>query len=88
MLERGVKPSFILVDYTMPRINGLEFLKKVERDHPDLQHVPRFMISGYSREEVVNEAYALGCAFFEKTIDDKSFFQSICRDMAHQLGFA
>lgn len=86
LLKGGLKPSLIMVDYAMPRLNGMELLRRIDRDHKDLYHIPRIMLSGYNSEEIIGEAQKLRYAFFEKTIDNKNFFQQICNYIATRLG--
>ena len=88
MLKGGLKPSVIIVDYAMPKINGMELMKMIDSDNPDLHDVPRIMISGYNQEELVREAQGMRCAFFEKRIDTKVFFQEVCQYMSTKLGFS
>lgn len=86
LLKKGVKPSMMILDYTLPRINGIELLIKIDSDHKDLCNVPRVMLSGYVDEEIVGEARKLRCDYFEKSIDTKIFYQQFCRYMATKLG--
>jgi len=85
LLEGGLKPSLIIVDYAMPRLNGMELLRRIDRDHQDLYHIPRIMLSGYQSEEIIGEAQKLRYVFFEKTIDNKIFFQQICNYILTRL---
>jgi len=87
LLKRGVKPSIIILDYAMPKVNGIELLRRIDSDNPDLYDVPRIMISGYLRTEIISEAQSLRCAFFEKSMDIKIFYQQVCQYMATRLGF-
>jgi two-component system, NtrC family, response regulator AtoC len=87
LLKGGVKPSIIILDYAMPKINGIELLRRIDSDHFDLYNVPRIMISGYCHEEIISEAQRLRCAFLEKRIG-ANFFQQIYQYMATKLGFS
>lgn len=88
LLRQGLKPSLIILDYAMPRVNGIELLRRIANDHDDLCAVPRIMISGYLPEDIKSEVQRLECVFFEKSMDVKSFYQQICRHIASRLGFA
>jgi len=88
LLKRGVKPSMIILDYTLPKINGIELLRRIDSDHGDLCNVPRVMLSGYVDEKIVSEARRLRCDYFEKSIDTKIFYQQFCRYMAAKLGLS
>jgi len=84
LLKGGAKPSIIILDYAMPKINGMELLKRIDGDHNDLYDVPRIMISGYSQKEIISEAQTLRCVFFEKSMDN-IFYQQICQYMTNTL---
>jgi len=68
----------------MPKINGMELLKRIDGDHNDLYDVPRIMISGYSHKEIISEAQTLRCVFFEKSLGN-IFYQQICQYMTNTL---
>lgn len=53
------KPDVILSDLMMPKVNGLEFVKKI-RSYPELAHTPVFIISQVSDPEKVAEGAILG----------------------------
>ncbi len=52
-LKKGNRPDVILLDLSMPVVNGWEFRMFQKRD-PDLARIPVILITagGYSREEV------------------------------------
>ncbi len=43
----GLNPGLLVTDYYMPQINGVEFIRRVEKSHPDL---PVIMITGHMME--------------------------------------
>ncbi|MFB9327056.1 response regulator [Paenibacillus aurantiacus] len=47
------KPDVVMVDMKMPEMNGVEFLRQAERDHPDLLTI---VISGYDDFEFTRQA--------------------------------
>lgn len=86
ILKTGAKPSLLIVDYAMPKLNGVELLRIIDRDYPDLRDVPRIMISGYIRhQDLLKESRLLKCTFFEKNLDVQ-FFSQICRHIEDRLG--
>jgi CheY-like chemotaxis protein len=54
-------PYVMLVDINMPRMNGLEFLKEVRKDHA-LRESIAFILTTSSREADVAQAYELNAA--------------------------
>ncbi len=55
--------DMVLLDFVMPKMNGLEFLSVVREKYPDL---PVMMISGYRTRENTLEALKLGAIGFIK----------------------
>lgn len=87
LFKKGLKPSVIFLDNAMPKIDGMELLKRMDREYPDLYDVPRVMLSGYSQEKVISEAEKLRCTFFDKNMDQKTLYQQIGQHIATKLGF-
>ena len=56
--------NFILVDYDMPEMTGLEFIKAV-RSNPFHHDIPIIMVSGRNDVMSVDDAYAAGANFFD-----------------------
>jgi len=88
LLEKGLKPYIIFLDNAMPKVDGMELLKRMDSEYPDLYDVPRVMLSGYSQEKVISEAEKLRCAFFDKNMDQKTLYQQIGQHIATKLGVA
>ncbi len=63
-------PDMILVDYIMPEIDGLEFIRRV-RQMPQHDEVPVVMITALDRKDVLYEALDLGANdFLSKPVDE------------------
>lgn len=58
-LAQAEKPDVILTDLMMPKVDGMNFIKKI-RAHKDLQPIPIFVISQLSRSDKIVEAATLG----------------------------
>ncbi|WP_424018784.1 PAS domain S-box protein [Halorientalis pallida] len=58
-LERLASSSFdcVVSDYDMPQMDGLEFLRRVREDHPEL---PFVLFTGKGSEEIASEAISAG----------------------------
>jgi len=55
-LERH-KYELIIIDYKLPGMDGLEFLKRSQKTHPDSMKI---LITAYGNRELFSEAYKLG----------------------------
>jgi two-component system chemotaxis response regulator CheY len=58
-LENGQAPSVVLVDWNMPEMNGLEFIKQVRSDSR-YQSVPLMMVTTETEMEQMAAALAAG----------------------------
>jgi two-component system cell cycle response regulator len=64
------RPDLILLDYIMPKMNGLEFLEAI-RAMPDYDEVPVVMITALDCKEVLYRALELGANdFLNKPVDE------------------
>ena len=60
------KPGLILLDISMPHMDGVELLRKMRRD-PGVPALPTIVLSSSTRPAEVRECFALGAAgYFEK----------------------
>ena len=50
LLRRGIRPSLILLDLMMPRMNGSEF-RMAQKVDPALRHLPVVLLSADARME-------------------------------------
>ncbi len=60
-LAAAMRPNFVWLDYGMPDEDGLDILRQLKADQPDL---PIAMISGLANEAVAAEAKRLGAVGF------------------------
>ena len=69
--------DIIIVDYKLPGMDGLEFLKRIHESHPDTRKI---LITAYRNEEVVSEAIRMGVQdFIEKPFTSKIIEASLSR---------
>ncbi len=88
LLRTGIKPSIIILDYTMPKMSGTELLRTIDREHGNLLHVPRVVLSGYIGEDAIREVESQRCDYIEKSINTKVFYQQFCRYLTEKLGLS
>lgn len=71
------KPVVIFLDIKMPRMNGLEVLRKIKNDD-DLKLIPVVMVTSSQEEPDLQEAYELGAnAYVVKPVDVQQFMNAI-----------
>jgi two-component system cell cycle response regulator len=85
------EPDLVIVDYLMPEMNGIEFLKLFRSDH-QIAEVPVLMITAVESREPLYEALESGANdFLKKPVDDAELIAR-ARNMldlrAHQVELA
>jgi diguanylate cyclase (GGDEF)-like protein/PAS domain S-box-containing protein len=72
-----LKPGLILLDYNMPGMDGLDFVKQFTERSED--HIPIIMLTGKGREEVAVEAMKMGIDdYMVKDVTGRSLRQLPC----------
>jgi DNA-binding NtrC family response regulator len=81
--EEGIKVlksqeyDILIIDYRLPGMDGLEFLKKIKGSHPN---VVKILITAYGTEELFSRATKLGVReFIEKPFTSKTIEESLAR---------
>ena len=70
-------PAVVLLDLKMPRVDGLEVLKKIKADE-DLKSIPVVVLTSSREERDLVESYKLGTnAYVVKPVDFKEFVDAI-----------
>ena len=58
-LARETKPAFILLDWMMPEMDGLEVLSELKHDRRT-EHIPVFMLTGRGMIGDLDQAFEIG----------------------------
>jgi len=58
----GIKPDLLITDLNMPGMNGIEFIKKVRTDVPNLRFMPILFLTTESQQSKRDEAKAAGAS--------------------------
>ncbi|MCM8812664.1 MAG: response regulator [Candidatus Omnitrophica bacterium] len=71
------RPGLILMDINMPKVSGIEVLKKI-KENPALRTIPIIMLTVSKREEDIVCSYATGCnSFIQKPVDFDKFVEVV-----------
>lgn len=70
-------PGLILLDINMPRMNGIEVLRKVKND-PEKKRIPVVILTTSRREQDKVESYNLGVnSYIVKPVDFSKFIEAV-----------
>jgi CheY-like chemotaxis protein len=75
--RQGGNPAVVLLDIRLPKIDGLEVLKRVRAD-PRTKRTPVVMLTSSDEQEDMIKSYDLGCnSYVRKPVDFDRFFEAI-----------
>ena len=68
-------PIFILLDLVLPKISGLEVLRRL-RQHPKYSAIPVIVLTSSAQDKDIQAAYELGCnSYIVKPVDFNNFME-------------
>ena len=71
------KPSLILLDLKMPKIDGFKVLEIIKNDE-ELKQIPVIVLTGSNRDKDLERAYELGCnSYIVKPVTLDNFIQAV-----------
>ena len=74
---KGQNYDIIMVDYRLPGMDGLEFLKRIQKTQ---SHAMKVFITAYKSKEVFSKAIKIGIdGFIEKPFTTKTIEESLSR---------
>ncbi|MBK1812432.1 response regulator [Clostridium sp. YIM B02505] len=72
------KPDLILLDVTLPNMNGYQFLEKIKQS-PELESIKIFMITAKAQEKEINIGIGLGAnLYITKPFDPEYLLINTC----------
>ena len=81
--EQGLKEleskdyDIIILDYRLPGMNGLEFLRRIQGTHPQ---VMKILVTAYGSKDIFSQAIELGVHdFIDKPFSTKAIEDSLLR---------
>ncbi len=75
--DTSPRPGLILLDINLPKINGLELLKRIKED-ADLRRIPTVMLTVSRRDEDIVRGYDHGCnSFIQKPVEFEKFVEAV-----------
>jgi len=74
---KAPRPSLVLLDVNLPKIDGFEVLRHIKGD-PDLKSIPVILLTTSSRDEDIVKGYAEGAnSYVTKPVDFNDFVAKI-----------
>jgi two-component system, response regulator len=81
----GSKPGLIFLDIEMPRMNGLEALRRIKAD-PMLKDIPVVMLTGVAEDEHMRRAAEYGAnSYTIKPSDASAFLETVMSSATYWL---
>lgn len=75
--SKAPRPDLILLDINLPRVNGIDILKRLKGD-PNLRRIPITMLTISDRDEDIIRSYDLGVnSYITKPVDFGKFFEAV-----------
>jgi CheY-like chemotaxis protein len=75
--DTALKPAVVLLDLKLPRIDGLEVLRRL-RENESTKLLPVVVLTTSSEEQDLLDSYSLGCnSYIRKPVDFLQFSEAI-----------
>ncbi|NLX49934.1 MAG: response regulator [Methanospirillum sp.] len=77
LFEEGMRPRVILLDLKLPKVGGLEVLRRIKED-PELRETPVVVFSSSAEERDVAMSYGLGAnSYIVKPVEFDRFAETV-----------
>lgn len=77
--DPGARPKLVLLDIRMPRVDGIEVLRRMKADERT-RHIPVVIMTSSSEERDVIESYRLGVnSYIVKPVQFEAFAETVAQ---------
>jgi len=77
--SEGQKPKLVLLDLKMPKVDGIEVLRRMKAD-PALRAIPVVIMTSSNEERDVAESYRLGAnSYIVKPVGFEDFLETVAK---------
>ncbi len=75
--DAGPLPGLILLDINMPKMSGLDVLRRIKSDN-NLKKIPTVILTVSQKEEDIEKGYYYGCnSFIQKPVEFEKFVEVV-----------
>ncbi len=79
-----LKPDIVIMDVTMPELNGLEATRIIKRDYPDTEVL---VCSGHESEDMIRQVFEAGARSYIVKTEEQHVFESALRCLANHKSY-
>jgi two-component system response regulator len=77
LFEKDVQPHVVLLDLNLPKLDGLEVLRRI-RSHDSTKHLPVVVLTSSKEDKDIARSYQLGAnSYVRKPVDFKQFIDTV-----------
>jgi CheY-like chemotaxis protein len=78
-IAQDKKPDVIVVDYQMPKIDGVQFIKMLKRD-PKTKEIPCIIVTASASEDQLEKLKSsAACGYVTKPINTRAFVEQVIK---------